>query len=431
VSEDRDSAESGEKRKKRKGTDTEAIRDRNQRIREEAAAKRREKREGERERIAPTGQRLDASEIVDDALARTTHVAGNWLKRNINVLQWVVVLGVGAGIAWQIYAYRRDKNEGQTTDLLMKGVHAQRAPVGEAAAGPDPITGLELPQKPFKDDAERLKAAAEGYRAALSASGAPGTLARLGLAGVLYDQAKYKEALTEYQTVRNSELAASDNGVKGRAIEGIGLSEEALKNLDGAAKAYRELENNAGQGFGPLGLYHQGRIAFQKGDKEGAKKFLKSALEKIEKPKDPTEQPSYTEHAARELLAIIDPSAAAALSPGRMTPEQLKQLATQGAGAVGKDELSKEKLEELLKQLGQGAPPAPMPETPPPAPAPEAPPVAPPTAATPAPAATPKAAPKLPTPAAPKPTTTPVAPATPTAEAPKAPATPAPAASVP
>jgi predicted negative regulator of RcsB-dependent stress response len=429
VSEDRDSAESGEKRKKRKGTDTEAIRDRNQRIREEAAAKRREKREGSRERIAPTGQRLDASEIVDDALARTTHVAGNWLKRNINVLQWVVVLLVGAGIGWQIYSYRRDKNEGTTTDLVMKGVNAERGPVGEAAAGPDPMTGLESPQKPFKDDAERLKAAAEGYRAALSASGPPGTLARLGLAGVLYDQAKYKEALTEYQAVRNSELAGSDNDVKGRALEGIGLSEEALKNLDGAAKAYRELENNAGQGFGPLGLYHQARLAFQKGDKEGAKKLLKTALEKIEKPKDPTEQASYTEHAAKELLAIIDPSAAAALSPGRMSPEQLKQLATQGAGAVGKDQLSQEKLEELLKQLGQGAPPAPMPEAPPPAPAPapEAPPAAPPKAATPAPAATPK----LPTPAAPKPTTAPVTPAVPTAEAPKAPAAPAPAASVP
>jgi predicted negative regulator of RcsB-dependent stress response len=429
VSEDRDSAESGEKRKKRKGTDTEAIRDRNQRIREEAAAKRREKRQGERERGAPTGQRLDASEIVDDALARTTHVAGNWLKRNINVLQWVVVLVVGGGIAWQIYAYRRDKNEGKTADLVMKGVSAERAPVGEAAAGPDPMTGLESPQKPFKDDAERLKAAAEGYRAALSEGGAPGTLARLGLAGVLYDQAKYKEALTEYQAVRSSELAGSDNDVKGRALEGIGLSEEALKNLDGAAKAFRELENNAGQGFGPLGLYHQARIAFQKGDKEGAKKLLKSALEKIEKPKDPTEQPSYTEHAAKELLAIIDPSAVPALSPGRMTPEQLKQLAAQGAGAVGKDQLSKEKLEELLKQLGQGAPPAPMPEAPPPAPAPapEAPPAASPKAATPAPAATPK----LPTPAAPKPTTAPAAPAAPTAEAPKAPATPAPAASVP
>jgi predicted negative regulator of RcsB-dependent stress response len=353
VSEERDSAESGEKRKKRKAAgDTEAIRDRNQRIREEAAAKRREKREGEKARSAPTGQRLDASEIMDDALARTTHVAGNWLKRHFNVVQWLVVLAVGGGIAWQIYAYRRDKSEGKTSDLVMKGVSAELNAVSEEPKVVDPYSGLEAPQKPFKDDAERLKAAADAYRAALGEGGSPGTLARLGLAGVLYDQGKYQEALKEYQAVRSSELAGKDNDVKGRALEGIGLSEEALKNLDGAAKAYRELENNAGPGFAPLGLYHQGRIAHQKGDKAAATKFLKLALEKFEKPKDLMTPPSYTQAAARELLAIIDPAAAAAL------PVPGQPQITIPAGADG-SEVSKEKLEEVLKQLQQSSPPAP------------------------------------------------------------------------
>jgi len=420
VSEDRDSAESGEKRKKRRATaDTEAIRDRNQRIREEAAAKRREKREGERAKSGPTAQRLDASEIVDDALARTTHVAGNWLKRNINVVQWVVVLAVGGGIAWQIYAYRRDKSEGKTSDLVMKGVTAELGAVSEEPAVPDPMTGLEAAQKPFKDDAERLKAAADGYRAALGESGPPGTLARLGLAGVLYDQGKYQDALKEYQAVRTSELAGKDSDVKGRAIEGIGLSEEALKNLDGAAKAYRELENNAGQGFAPLGLYHQARIAFQKGDKDGAKKLLKSALEKFEKPKDLMTPPSYTQAAARELLAIIDPTEAAAKPTGGITPEQLQQLAAPGGGPGG-SELSKEKLEQIMKEIQQANPPAPAPEAPAPA----------------APTAEAPKAPAAPSPAAPKPkAVAPVAAPAPTAPAapaatPAAPA-PTPATSVP
>lgn len=372
MSEERDSAASGEKRKKRKAAgDTEAIRDRNQRIREEAAAKRREKREGEKKRSAPTAQRLDASEIMDDALARTTHVAGNWLKRHFNVVQWVIVLAVGGGIGWQIYAYRKDKSEGATSDLLMKGVEAELNAVSEEPPVADPYSGLEAPQKPFKDDAERLKAAEAGYRAALGESGPPGTLARLGLAGVLYDQGKYQEALKEYQAVRSSELAGKDSDVKGRALEGVGLSEEALKNLDGAAKAYRELENNSGQGFAPLGLYHQARIARQKGDDEAAKKFLKLALEKFEKTKDLTAGPSYTELAARELLAIIDPSAAAT-APGKITPEQIQQL------AGGDGDLSPEKVNEILKKLGQTSPPAPASQAPvapepPAAPAPAAP----------------------------------------------------------
>lgn len=413
MSEDRDSAASGEKPKKRRAAgDTEAIRDRNQRIREEAAAKRREKREGEKARGA-TAQRLDASEIMDDALARTTHVAGNWLKRHFNVVQWVVVLAVGGGIAWQIYAYRRDKSEGKTSDLLMKGVTAEVGAVSEEPAVPDPLTGLEAPQKPFKNDAERLKAAADGYRAALGESGPPGTLARLGLAGVLYDQGKYQEALKEYQAVRSSELAGKDNDVKGRAIEGIGLSEEALKNFDAAAKAYRELENNAGQGFAPLGLYHQARLAFQKGDKEGAKKLLKSALEKFEKPKDLMTPPSYTQAAARELLAIIDPSEAAAAPAGGITPEQLQKLAAPGSEGGG--ELSQEKLNQIIKDLQKATPPTPAPEAPAPAaPTAEAP-------KAPAPASPTVPQPKAPTPPAPKP----AAPATPPAEAP------APAASVP
>jgi hypothetical protein len=89
-------------------TRTEAIRDKNRRIREEAAEKRRKKREAaERPAVARAG--LDAGEMVDDALARGTHAIGGWLKRNFTILQWVLVIGLAGGVGFQIYRYHRDK----------------------------------------------------------------------------------------------------------------------------------------------------------------------------------------------------------------------------------------------------------------------------------------------------------------------------------
>ena len=83
--------------------DPEVIRDRNKRVREEAAARRRSKREAETRRAAPA-RNLDATEIVDDALARWTHVTSTWLKRHLNTLQWVVLALIVGGIGYQIYS---------------------------------------------------------------------------------------------------------------------------------------------------------------------------------------------------------------------------------------------------------------------------------------------------------------------------------------
>ena len=35
--------------------------------------------------------------MVDDALARGTHAATGWLKRHLNVIQWVIVAVVAGG----------------------------------------------------------------------------------------------------------------------------------------------------------------------------------------------------------------------------------------------------------------------------------------------------------------------------------------------
>jgi hypothetical protein len=343
-------------------TGTEEIRDRNQRIREEAAAKRRRKRESESRQANVRGN-LEASEIVDDALARGTHAVTGWLKAHFNKLQWVLVLGIAGGIGFQIYVHRRDKAEAAATDKLVAGIDAELARIG-GTAEPDEMTGLADTRQNFADQKARLAAAEKAYRAALG-SDAVGMLARIGLAGVLYDQAKYQDALKEYQTVRLSPVAAKDADLRCRAIEGVGLSEEGLGHPDQALAAFGELGKSEVVGFAPLGLYHQARITLKKGDRDKAKELVKSALEKLEKAKGSDkvmavgEPPGFTESAARELLASIDPTAV--VRPTGPTPEQVQQLQQAMEKAQGGGEPAKEQLEKLFKELNLNQAPAPAP----------------------------------------------------------------------
>jgi hypothetical protein len=168
----------------------ESIREQNRRAREEAAEKRRSRRDTEKLAARrPTLGQLEASEIVDDALARTTHAVTGWLKRHFSIVQWVVVAGFAGGIGWQVYVHHRNKVEGRTTDALFAGVSAEYSRVGEAPAEDDNMTGIADPRPQYATDAERLRAAEGAYRK-VSDGDAATALARFGLAGVLFDQGK-------------------------------------------------------------------------------------------------------------------------------------------------------------------------------------------------------------------------------------------------
>jgi predicted negative regulator of RcsB-dependent stress response len=353
------------------GVDPKTIRDRNKRIRAEAAEKRRRQREGAPEkRRAASARNLDAGEIVDDALARTTHAAWEWLKRNSTRVQWVVVLLVGGGIGWRIYSYRQERNRATDTEALARAVVAENGRIGKAETEPDRYTGLVDNRPAFATIEERSKAAEAEYRkAASSAKGGPSAaLADLGLAGVLYDQGKFAEAKTTYEKVRDSDLAKLEPDAKGRAIEGAALSLEALGQTDQALTEYKRLENSDIPGFGPLGMYHQARLSFAKGEREKAKELLKKCIEKLTKSEDKSKAPAfappgYLEGAAKDLLQTIDPKAPELAAPaGGASLEELMK----GAGGPG-GKLDAAKLQEMLKKLG-GTPGLPKPA---PAPAPE------------------------------------------------------------
>jgi tetratricopeptide (TPR) repeat protein len=346
-----------------KAVDPRTIRDKNRRIRAEAAEKRRKQREGapERRRGAPA-RNLDASEIMDDAFARGTHNAIEWLKRNSTRVQWIVVLLIVGGIGWKIYSYRKARNIAAATESLVQAVEAERGRISaDASKTPDPYTGLVDDRPAFPAEEQRLKAAEREYREAAAAIPGPGAgLAELGLAGILYDQGKYAEAKTAYEKVRDGELAKLDRDAKARAIEGIGLSLEALGQTDPALLAYRQLENSDAPGFGVVGMYHQARVLLAKGERDKAKELLKKALERLSKTDDKDKRsafgPSFVEQQVRDLLGSIDPGAVPTTA---MPASGLEALQAQLKKAGGK--LDQKKLEELLKQMGGGpmAPKAP------------------------------------------------------------------------
>jgi tetratricopeptide (TPR) repeat protein len=352
------------KKKAKASADPEEIRDRNKRIREEAAAKRRGKREVEERRVAPA-RNLDTSEIVDDALARSTHAAAGWLKRNFNVVQWTILLGIVGGVGYQIYKYRHGISVAKVTDELTRAVEDERARVGAGESTPDQYTGLSDTRPTFPSEEARLKAAADSYTKVQS-TGSPTTsaLASLGLAGILYDQGKYKDARAQYEKVKNSVLASKDQDARARAIEGIGLSSEANGDADAALAAFKELGNSDAAALAALGEYHQARLLVKKGQVEPAKALLKKAIERLSKLEDPEKKAvggggSFLEQQVKQLLGTIDPSAVPKPAGG-LTPEQLERIQAQ-LKVSGDGKMDQKKLQEMLQKLAAPKGPSPSP----------------------------------------------------------------------
>jgi tetratricopeptide (TPR) repeat protein len=321
----------------------------------DSAAKRRAKRN--RERASAAAEGLDAGELVDDALARGTHATVLALQKHFRWLQWVVILGVVGAFSWLIYGYRQNREMEKGADVLAEALHAEFGRLEKDTDLNAPNLGFEDVRPVFKSDAERLEAAAKAYRKTAEQDKEPtrSTLARMGLAGVLLSQGKYKEAKDVYAEVKQSPVAASDVDLKARALEGIGMAQEALGQADAALKSFKELANIGEEGLTVLGNYHQARLLLAKGDKEQAKKLLEKNLEKLKKAEaSATRGPSFSETASRQLLQIIDPSAAPQPPGGGMSPEQLEALKAQLA------EMSKgggnANMAELLKSLDSGEP---------------------------------------------------------------------------
>jgi len=306
---------------------------------------------------------LEAGEIVDDALARSTQAAGQWIKKNFNVVQWFILAALVGWIGYAIYGYRAGRAAEKASAQLNQAIRAENARVGGDESKPDPQTGLSDTRAVFATAAERVQAAEQQYRAIAQAGShsTAATLANLGLASVLYDEGKYADAKAAYQSVKDSPLAGQDADVKGRALEGVGMSLESLGDKAAAEKAFGELSNVDALGYGALGAYHQARLEFAAGNTDKAKQLLTDAqkrLDAADKPegKKSLGSPGYLQQAVRELLHRVDPNAVTA-SPNSLSADQLQELQEQmgSPGSNGGKGISSEKLQELLKQMGKSA----------------------------------------------------------------------------
>jgi tetratricopeptide (TPR) repeat protein len=355
------------KKKKAREAEPETIKDRNARVRAEAAEKRRTRRE--REQGTAPRRNLDASEVMDDALARSTHAAAGFVTKHFNKVQWVILAGLGGWIAWEVYSWRHDRTAEKATDALFKALAAD---TGKVDASGDTA---EDSRRTFATEGERLKTAKREYLLA-SASGADtAALADLGAAGVAYDLGEFKEAQSLYEKVRKHPRFATDSDIKGRTLEGLGMTLEAQKDEDGALKAFRELANMDSANLAALGLYHQARLLKAQGKQEDALKLLDKAGTKLEALKESPALIRYVGNKVLELLEAIDPKKAGELTQKLISTEAKKQMDALKVTGPGGAELSAEmqqKLNEIMEKQRQN-PPEPMPGPLRDAPAPEAP----------------------------------------------------------
>jgi tetratricopeptide (TPR) repeat protein len=252
----------------------------------------------------------------------------------------VVVVLVAGGIGWQIYTWRTAKTTAKHSDALAEALDAETGVVGQSDDEDDPFAAIV---DRFSDDAARLQRASEAYRKAYSSkpTSGIGLSAKLGLAGVLFEQSKYDEAMKAYREVLGSALGKQDPSVHGRALEGIGLCLESKGDDAGAAREFGRLANSDVAEFRVLGLYHQARMALKQGDKAKAKDLLTQARDKLTKSPNIT-GPSYLDQALKELALAVDPAGAGSGLSGA----QLQALSSQ----IGSDPARLQKLMDDIRK---------------------------------------------------------------------------------
>ena len=190
------------------------VRDRNRRLREEAAGA---PAQLARARSAIPIRNLEAGEIVDDALARSTQAAMERMagRGTPTSCEWVVIAGLVGWVGYAIYSYRAGKAAELASAKLTTAIRAEDARLGSDDSKPDPQTGIgpkhaalgvsRLRRRLRLKAAENSSTApsSDSWRLAVSTAA---TFAKLGLASVLYDQGKFADAKAAYQ-VRQGQQA--------------------------------------------------------------------------------------------------------------------------------------------------------------------------------------------------------------------------------
>ena len=301
-----------------------------------------------------------------DPLIEKTAKLSEWAKENQKTVQVVGALLAAALLGIAGFLYFEHKHETEASVLLTKAVEDERARIGEPpkddADDKAPVDSSPM----FKTYELRREAALAKYREVETRFPKTGAaiLARLAEGSLLLDKHEPDPAAAAFTEVKASPLAAADQEVKGRALEGLGFAyelkaqavpAEAAKYLDEAAKAYKELESSVDvRGFKELAMYHQARVAQARGEKDKAKELLISLKERLGKTEDNSSNvpqgPSfpYLKEIAMDRLREIDPSAA---------PTKSQQTTPGGNPSLSPAQIRKMIEDAQKKQKSGGAPP--------------------------------------------------------------------------
>ena len=340
-----------------------AAREEERKLAERKAGKRKGSKKGGLEvaaskKLAKLGTRAEPKRQIAvaadaDPLIEKTAKLSAWAKQNQKTVQIVGALIAVALLGVAGFLYIEHKNETEASTLLTKAVEDERARVGEPPKE-DPENPVEPPLM-FKTYEERRESALKKFRDVQSKYPKTGAaiLSRLAEGSLLLDKHEADAALAAFTDVKGSALAAAEQEVKGRALEGMGFAYElkaaatpadATKNLDEALKIYKELETTVDvRGFKESAQYHQARVSQNKGEKDKAKELLVAVRERISKPDDnPSNIPMgpafpYLKEVAGDRLREIDPSAAPKVAPpgggggggggaSQLTPAQIKKM---------------------------------------------------------------------------------------------------------
>lgn len=301
-----------------------------------------------------------------DPLIEKTAKLSEWAKENQKTVQIVGALLAAALLGIAGFLYFEHKHETEASVLLTKAVEDERARIGEPPKDDAEDKGPVDPSPMFKTYELRREAALAKYREVEKRFPKTGAaiLARLAEGSLLLDKHEPDPAAAAFNEVKASPLASADQEVKGRALEGLGFAyelkaqatpAEAPKFLYEAAKAYKELENTVDiRGFKELAMYHQARVAQNRGEKDKAKELLISLKERLgktdENPSNIPQGPSfpYLKEVAMDRLREIDPSAA---------PKQAQPMSPGGNPSLSPAQIRKMIEDAQRKQKSGGAPP--------------------------------------------------------------------------
>ncbi|HQP34175.1 MAG TPA: hypothetical protein PLI95_03315 [Polyangiaceae bacterium] len=323
----------GKSRKPAKIENPSLPKDRNARVREQAARKMAEAKAGGAKKAAPAPGGLSTEELVDDALARGVSSVTRWAKKNVRLIEGGVVALIAIGIGLAVWDWQTTRKLETASDKLMRGVENAEGRIIKADEQPDPEDTDPRPKFASLDARKEATVGAYRLAAAEYSSTGAGILARLGEGGALLDRNDFDGALKAFRDVLATPLSQADVDVRLNATEGVGMALEGKGDVDGALKEFRTLENSDVRGYAELGLYHQARLLMtKKNDRETAKAFLVKARDRLATsaggdaagPKQ-----EFLKSQVHALLRDIDPSLAPASQSNPLDMMSIEQMMEQ------------------------------------------------------------------------------------------------------